>query len=186
MHTSFGERLKFFRINVLKMKRKQFCDTYDLPIITVQSWENSGIKISQTSANKLEEKLRKNGVALNAAWLFEGIGNYWDIFNDEATLKNDATDDNADKTIVYRIDSFFYEPLLKKDAELVLDPVTLKNINCPAFIALRDSSQNMHFGILMVTLNKEYVMEAYQGSFNKITVHDTDEIFLIKKISLYE
>ena len=90
------------------------------------------------------------------------------------------------REFLYKVESYFYEPLLKKNAVLTLDPINLKDINCPSLIALEDTLQNMHFGVISTTFNKGYVMEAFQGTFYKLIIDGSERLFLIKKMSLYD
>jgi hypothetical protein len=182
MH-SFGERLKYFRVNILKMKRKAFCDKYDFPVMTIQSWENNGITISKRSMEVLKMKLFADLKDVNIEWIFTGEGDIWQTKNSES--KNNVHILNSENsTFTYLIDSFFYEPLLKKNTELTLQPITLRDVNVPSFIAFSDSKNEMHFGIVILTFNKTHILEAYQGQFYKISLHNDDKIFLIKKVVL--
>lgn len=178
--THFGERLKFFRLNVLKMKRKEFCEKFRLPIISVQGWENNGVKISKRQIDKLKKILQDDHVDVDHNWLFNGEGEPWEVLK-----KNNQTDHSSPAEFLYTIESYFFEPLIKKNSTLTLQSILLKDINCPAFVAMKDSSSNMHFGIISITMDKGYLLECFQGSFYKIIVTESDTLFLIKHASLY-
>jgi len=179
----FGERLKFFRVNILKLNRKEFCEKYRIPIISVQSWENNGVRISKKQIENLETKLKEDEIVFDKDWLFWGKGEAWDILKNNNTKFH--TEPNG-REFLYKVESYFYEPLLKKNAVLTLDPINLKDINCPSLIALEDTLQNMHFGVISTTFNKGYVMEAFQGTFYKLIIDGSERLFLIKKMSLYD
>ena len=181
--SEFGERLKFFRKNILKMKRSEFCEHYVFPVITVQSWENNTSKISKRNIQILEQKLRDAGIAFDAQWLFTGAGQPWDLLKKEHEGAHTHNNTHANEWI-YHVNSFCYEPLIKKDAKLTLEPIALHNINCPSFVALKDAQQMMHFGIILLTHNKQHVLQAYQGTFYTIVLHENDALFLIKKAEL--
>lgn len=184
--TEFGERLKFFRMNILKIKRKDFCEKYSIPLSSVQSWENYDVEISKRQMDNLVHKLKEDGINFNEGWLFEGKGGPWDALKDANVPENSLAQNLSETDHIYKVDSYSYEPLIKKNAVLTLDPINLREINCPAFAALQDSLRNMHFGMLNLTINKGYVMEAYQGHFYKIIVNDEYRVFLIKSISFYD
>lgn len=184
--SDFGERLKFFRLNILKMKRKEFCEKYSIPVISVQGWENNGIKISKRQIEKLESKFNEDGVEFDPNWLFLGEGQPWDVLKSKVAPNKDNSSYSNCEEIDYRVETYFYEPLFKKNSNLTLERVNLKDINCPSFIALKDTLGNMHLGILTLTLNKKYIMEAFQGNFYRLVPDDKDTVFLIKNISLYE
>ena len=168
------------------MNRKDFCEKYSLPVITVQGWENNGVKISRTQIEKLKSRLEEDGIEFDSNWLFLGEGQPWDIFKSKAETINDKSLHTVGEEILFKIDTYFYEPLFKKNATLTLAVININDINCPSFIALKDTLGNMHFGILTLTINKRYVMEAFQGNFYKLVPEELDTIFLIKNISLYE
>ena len=176
--SSFGERLKYFRKDLLKMKQKTFCETYGFPVITVKSWENNGIHISKRNAEKLNTRLRESGVIFDSDWLFNGIG------LPSTTICTSQSDHETQQLMTYRIDSFCYEPLWKKNTELVLEPVRLNDINAPSLGAIRDQYQAMHFGILNQTWNKTFYLNAYQGSYYHIALDDQVEVFLIKSVTM--
>jgi hypothetical protein len=177
----FGERLKFFRINILKMKRKDFCERFGFPLITVQSWEDNRINISRRNIEKLEEKLSGENIAFNAEWLFLGQGEHWTILKENANADIERPQGSAGIRS-YQINSFSFEPLWKKNTELTLEPVLLTDINCPSFVALEDAQHRMHFGIIHLTQNQQHILEAYQGTFYKRVVEDTDQLFLLQRI----
>jgi hypothetical protein len=182
--SSFGERLKYFRKNILKLKRTEFCERYSLPVVTVQTWENNGIQISRLQVENLERKLKNDNSPVNFDWLFKGEGEIWDHYNN--TVNHSTEKNKVSCDLLYKIETYFYEPLLKKNAEVSLVKINLKDIDCPAFGALRDGQHHMHFGIINLTFNKLYVMEAYQGNFYKIVLSEDDDIYLIKNVSLFD
>ena len=185
---NFGERLKFYRQHILKKTRKEFCEKYDIPAISVQSWENNGVKISKTQKEKLEKKLSEDNINFDLNWLFLGGESPWEIFNkkDESILKNGDEISSVDS--ILKIDNFFYEPLLKRDTLIKYDPspTKLEDIDCPKFILLKDSSGIMHFGILTLTMDKKHLMEAFQGHFYKLVPDTSDSIYVVNQILLKE
>ncbi len=185
---NFGERLKFFRQHILKITRKEFCEKYDIPAISVQSWENNGVKISKTQKEKLEKKLREDNINFDLNWLFLGDGSPWDIFKKNDELNQKTGDEISSCDSFFKIDNFFYEPLLKRDTLIKLEPNPIKreDIDCPKFILLKDSSGHMHFGILTLTMDKKHVMEAFQGTFYKLVPDESDSIYVINQILLKE
>lgn len=183
---NFGERLKFFRIHILKMKRNDFCEAFKLPIVSVQGWENNGINASKKNMDRIKQIFIDKGVSFDEKWLFGGEGNPLEL------LKNSHKNGDSDirmtdpEEFIYRINSYTYEPLLKKNSSLLLFPVDVKDLDCPSFVGLKDALGTMHFGILSLTLTKDYILEAYsQRSFYKLIVKEDNHVFLIKKAALY-
>lgn len=173
--SNFGERLKFFRQHILKMSRKEFCEKYEIPSISVQSWENSGVRISRNQKEKLEKKLCEEIKDFDLNWLFLGDGTPWDILKKNTSSPSDS---------IYKIDNFFYEPLLKKNTILKINPTSLnlQEIECPHFILLKNPSGHVHFGILTLTMDKKYIMEAFQGNFYRIIPSDSDQVYVVHQI----
>lgn len=176
--TNFGERLKFFRQHVLKMTRKEFCQKYGITAISMQSWENNGVKISKTQLEKLKDKLKETHIDFDLSWIFDG---------DESPLDILKKDPISNKDTVYKVNNIFFEPLLNKNSIIRIESAEkIEGISCPKFILLKDKDGHMHFGILMMTANKQYIMEAFQGNFYKLTPQESDSIYIIKQITLEE
>ena len=182
--SSFGERLKYFRKDILKMKQKTFCEKYDFSPSTIKSWENNGIKLSKRNAEKLEQRLRESGVIFDSKWLFLGISNSYTTHHNDSTNKLHTHPDTHIGTVIYRIDSFCYEPLWKKNTEFLLEPVNLTDINFPSLGIARDQQQNMHIGTIKQAWDKNIIMEAYLGSYYTIVLSELYDVFLIKKLTI--
>lgn len=183
--SSFGERLKYFRKDILKMKQKTFCEKYDFSPSTIKSWENNGIKLSKRNAEKLEHRLRESGVVFDSKWLFLGISNTNSIHQNGSTNNTHTHPDTLMGTVIYRIDSFCYEPLWKKNTELLLEPANLTDINCPSLGVAWDPQQNIHIGTIKQAWDKNFIMEAYLGSYYTIVLNQNYAVFLIKKLTIH-
>jgi hypothetical protein len=183
--SSFGERLKYFRKDILKMKQKTFCEKYDFSPSTIKSWENNGIKLSKRNAERLEHRLRESGVVFDSNWLFLGISNTNSIHQNGSTNNTRTHPDKLMGTVIYRIDSFCYEPLWKKNTELLLEPASLTDINCPSLGVAWDQQQNIHIGTIKQAWDKNFIMEAYLGSYYTIVLNQNYDVFLIKKLTIH-
>ena len=126
----------------------------------------------------LTEKLKSQGVQFNENWLFHGEGQPWN-----GLTPLDAKDVQDPIDFVYTIKSYAYEPLLRKNTEMTLQKAVLTDINCPAMVAIKEASGDMHFGLLSLTTNKHYVLEAFQGHFYKILVTQLHDVFLINNMT---
>lgn len=68
-----SERLKYIR-KLLGATRAYFQDKYDLPEITLKSWEGGRVKLSSSAISRCVEIYRKEGLIVSEDWILEGIG----------------------------------------------------------------------------------------------------------------
>lgn len=180
----FGERLKFFRENILKMRRAAFCEKFGVKPMTLKSWEILGARISKRNITDLEDSFRQLGVLCDYDWLFLGIekNNITD-HKTRTSVKNEHRFESVNATdLVYHITSFCYEPIWKKNTKFWLESIDLMDLNSPSFAIARDQHEIMHIGITMLSSNNVHILNAYKGSFYKIVLNETYDIFLIKKL----
>ena len=180
----FGERLRFFRKNILKMRRAAFCEKFGVKPMTLKSWEILGARISKRNITYLEDSFRQLGVLCDYDWLFLGIekNNITD-HKTRTSVKNEHRFESVSSTdLVYHITSFCYEPIWKKNAKFWLESIDLTDLNSPSFAMARDQHEIMHIGITMLSSNNAHILNAYKGSFYKIVLNETYDIFLIKKL----
>ncbi len=70
----FGLRIKFLRVNVLGMGRAEFSEKFNIPEITIRSWEGNKAKPSERSISKLIDSLSKRNIKVSMEWLKYGQG----------------------------------------------------------------------------------------------------------------
>lgn len=194
--TDFGKKLKFFREYVLKMKRKHFCEFFDITTLSVISWENESATISIKQIINMEERLNKYFTNDQIHWLFREPGCCLRIIDEEKIhqtfppfLENPKNKDQFQNhptghTRIVTISTHEYEPIISKNTTFQLDQVILDHLVCPKIIAYEDNIKNLHFGILTSTTNNAYILEAYKNGFYKILIPIKDPIFFIRKIDL--
>ncbi len=182
----FGERLKYFRVNVLKMRRAPFCDKFGVRPMTLKAWENAGSRISKRNITELEHLFRQLGVICDYDWLFGGIEkNSTTQYETLTAVKNKPTFESVSSSdLVYHVTSFCYEPIWKKNTKFWLEPVQLDDLNSPSFAIARDQHEIMHIGVTMLSSNNVHILNAYKGSFYKIVLNDSYDLFLIKKLNV--
>jgi hypothetical protein len=179
---TFGDRLKFYRGNVLKITRKDFGQKYGFSSRALQVWEDNEFSPNRSSIEKLRNAFKSEDIAYNEEWLFEGIGDPFTIAIPKEKEDKTSLLESDYIEISHVINSFTYEPLLRKNTKLVLEPAKCHDINCPAFVAFKENN-TFHFGILMHTRNKEYILKSYDGTFYELLIKEGDILFLIKKIN---
>lgn len=180
---SFGERLTYFRKYILGLSRESFSEKYDIPPRTLRVWEGDEFNISQRMVNKLKNELHKHNTPFNEDWLFNGKGEppskneiNWPSF------KADRKKKAKGKRFTYLIESADYEPILKENTELLLEPVQPDDLTCPNMVALKNTNNNMHFGIAYKTIDDKYFVLAYKNENYIISLSDNDEIYEILNI----
>ncbi len=68
-----GQRLKYVR-SLLRVSRSYLQDKYNLPEVTLKSWENGTTKLSQSGASRCIEAYRSEGIIVSEDWIMDGIG----------------------------------------------------------------------------------------------------------------
>lgn len=68
-----AERLKYIR-KLLGVTRAYLQEKYELPEITLKSWENARIKVSSVGVSRCVEIYRKEGLIVSEDWIMDGIG----------------------------------------------------------------------------------------------------------------
>ncbi len=71
--TTSGERLKYLRA-LIRVSRTYLQNKYDLPEVTLKSWENGTTKLSQMGAARCVEMYREEGLIVSADWILDGTG----------------------------------------------------------------------------------------------------------------
>jgi hypothetical protein len=72
--SSSGKRILYTR-NLACLTRNGFCKKYNIPIITLRSWEASvGIKIK--AATRFSEAIHKEGIYCDPLWIMSNIGQH--------------------------------------------------------------------------------------------------------------
>lgn len=185
--SSFGKRLLSFRKHTLKLTRKQFSETFKISAVTLRSWENGNIKISERNSIGLEKKLLELGTTPDDL--------YWLFIEDELSPSNDVTQKELSYTALpeeetptltqFVIKSFLYEPLLPKGTALSLQEMSLENIKCPCLGAIKDREQNMHFGLINQTINGKFCMHAYQGKPYIVFIDKTFDVYIINNVKIH-
>jgi hypothetical protein len=180
---NFGERLKYFRKSILRMTRAEFCEKFEITNMSVRGWECLGVNISKRQQEKLATNLKSKKAPVNLVWLLTGIGDPYFIEtipakSDEKTLLDDE---------IFNIDNFFYEPLLKKGSIIICKKTPIKptEVSCPQLVLAMDCSDHLHFGILSLTADKKYTIEAFQGTFYRLVPDETYSIYIIKEIKIH-
>jgi hypothetical protein len=172
----FGERLKCFRTFTLKLSREEFCEKYDVVLGTLRSWENNGTHISEKYAQDLKKMFLKTQTKVDYQWLFDGDGeqpNTWVEFKEQTKKKAIA------KRFIYTIDSDLYEPILKMNTELLLEPTPPEDLSYPCFVALQDTKKTMHIGLMHETIDHNYVLQTYHHIPYMRSLNETDSMYAI-------
>ncbi|MBX9702577.1 MAG: hypothetical protein K2X39_00350 [Silvanigrellaceae bacterium] len=68
-----SERLKYLR-SILRLSRSYLQEKYNLPEVTLKSWENGTTPITATGAQRCVEAYRQEGLIVSEHWILEGIG----------------------------------------------------------------------------------------------------------------
>ena len=66
----------------------------------------------------------------------------------------------------------------------MLEPANLTDINCPSLGVAWDQQQNLHIGTIKQAWDKNFIMEAYLGSYYTIVLNENYDVFLIKKLTI--
>ena len=189
----FGDRLKFFRRHILNLKRKEFCHNYGFPLLSVQSWENKTSNITIKNINSLKETLDGINIPYNKQWLFEGIGHpFEEDKSTEPPVHENQTPSAAHpmfnqipslhKNLTFQINDVRFEPLYPQNTTFELESIHILDLNCPAFIALNDPYDTMHFGIVTETWNKNLTFYAYKSKLYTIVLDEKYKVYRIKSI----
>lgn len=68
-----GRRLKYIR-SLLRVSRIYLQEKYQLPEVTLKSWENETTKLTLPGASRCVEIYRREGLIVSEDWILEGIG----------------------------------------------------------------------------------------------------------------
>ncbi len=72
--SSFCDRIKAMRANLLSVTRAEFSKLFEIPEITLRSWESGKTIPSEPSVEKLLFHFQKNNVVVEKRWLVSGVG----------------------------------------------------------------------------------------------------------------
>ncbi len=191
----FGDRLKFFRMHILKLQRVEFCAQFGFAVISIQSWENKTTNISRSKLAQIQKKLDDAHITYSHQWLFEGIGHPYEQQHKvsdtttseqqqpEITALNGKTlSSSSSNVITYFIENTSFEPLYSQNTTLVLAPVHLHALRCPAFVAAWDSTNILHVGIITESWNKNRMVSFRENEFNTITLTEKYNLYVIKGV----
>ena len=184
--TSFGKKLLTFRKHNLKLTRKQFSETFNISSVTLRSWENGNIRISERNSIGLEKKLTELGISpSDLHWLFR---------EDELSATNEAIQRDLSSSTQseeattgltnFTINSYAYEPILPKNTLISLKKMSLEDLKCPCLGAIKDKEQNLHFGLISETINGRFCMHAYQGKPYTVYIDTLYEVFTILRLRM--
>jgi DNA-binding transcriptional regulator YiaG len=193
----FGDRLKFFRMHILKLQRIEFCARFGFAVISIQSWENKTTNISQSKLAQLKKKLDDAEVTYNHQWLFEGMGHPYEQKKTLDTMASEqhnassvlpvhpnrlqSSPSNAN-VVTFFIENTHFEPLYSQNTTLVLAPIPLHELRCPAFIATQDSDNIMQVGIITESWNKGRMISPKKGTFDTITLTEKHTVYVVKGV----
>jgi len=68
-----GQRLKYIR-SLLRVSRAYIQEKYELPEVTLKSWENGTTKLTKSGVKRCIEIYRGEGVIVSEDWILEGVG----------------------------------------------------------------------------------------------------------------
>ena len=68
-----GDRLKHLR-SILRVSRAYLQEKYNLPEVTLKSWENGTTKLTKSGAERCVEIYRTEGMIVSPDWIIEGVG----------------------------------------------------------------------------------------------------------------
>ena len=68
-----GKRLKYIR-SLLRVSRAYLQEKYNLPEVTLKSWENGTTILTKSGAERCVEIYRNEGMIISEDWILEGIG----------------------------------------------------------------------------------------------------------------
>lgn len=68
-----GERLKYIR-SLLRLTRSYLQEKYNLPEVTLKSWENGTTNVSSSGAKRCVEIYLNEGMIVSEDWILEGLG----------------------------------------------------------------------------------------------------------------
>ena len=71
--TRVGDRLKYIR-RLLRLTRAYIENTYDLPEVTLKSWENETVQLTQAGLKRCVDIYRKEGLVISENWIMQGVG----------------------------------------------------------------------------------------------------------------
>jgi hypothetical protein len=99
-----GARLKYLR-SILRLTRAYIEKKYNLPEITLKSWENSMIKISKNGIKRCVAVYKNEGLIVDESWIADGkgldptvrlsLGHYFAMPSEIVNLPIDADDEVA-------------------------------------------------------------------------------------------
>lgn len=184
--TSFGKKLLSFRKHNLKLTRKQFSETFNISSVTLRSWENGNIRISERNSIGLEKKLIELGVShSDLNWLF--MENEPSATNE--VIQKDLSSNLQSKEVTtvltnFTINSYSYEPIFPKNTIISLKKISLEDIKCPCLGAIKDKEQNHHFGLISETINGRFCLHAYQGKPYIVYIDNLYEVFTISRLKI--
>jgi transcriptional regulator with XRE-family HTH domain len=184
--TSFGKKLLTFRKHNLKLTRKQFSETFNISSVTLRSWENGNIRISERNSIRLEKKLIELGVPQSDLhWLFREDE---PSATNEVIQKDQSSSTQSEEVTTsltnFTINSYSYEPIFPKNTIISLKKMSLEDIKCPCLGAIKDKEQNLHFGLISETINGKFCMHAYQEKPYTVYIDNLYEVFTISRIKM--
>jgi hypothetical protein len=183
---TFGDRLLFLRNNILKIKRKDFCEKIGIPVITLRGWEMNTTKISDRLKLQLENALNQCGFDYDREWLFELNGEDFSPIK-KSELKNNRSSmalneyNNEENTKSIVIKNYSFDPLLTEGSVVTVKKVEYKDLKTPLMAIVFDADE-MHFGYVEQTINKFFILNCYKGHNYHFLIQDSTPVYTVKKI----
>lgn len=177
---TFGQRLKYFRKQILQQTRKEFAQSIDVAVGNIQVWEGERHCITKSSIERLTLKINNiietQAIPFNIQWLFNGTGNILpeETKSDEKLIEKEVLD-----VITYKVSSFLYEPIINNGTVLTLKKIDYKNIKMPCIIGYKDQSGVFYFGMATMSKNNYPILHYYAGSMQLLVLSVQDELYEI-------
>ena len=123
--SSSGKRILYTR-NLTCLTRNGFCKKYNIPIITLRSWEAS-IDIKIKAAARFATAIHKEGIYCDPAWIMSGVGRHPYILTHNTITETTHKNFSAlfDKNIVKEIG------LLKKTYKTIIHQLVVDDSMFP-------------------------------------------------------
>lgn len=149
-----GQRILYAR-NISGLTRAEFCEKYDVPIITLRSWELSD-DIKEKAANRFCKALRSEGFYCDPIWIVKGIGYLPHLVCSKVKCIPKQLGDKFDEKVVNEIEFF------KKNHKNIVPLLVVDNTMNP-FLHIGDYIAGIYTNDLKILTNQPCIVETISG-----------------------